>query len=873
MDEAPRRSGRATKGQHPKNVEPSARKATKVNRTAKTDADNEDDGSEIIRCICGAVEEDDEGPETMICCDKCGCWQHNECMEVTEDEDELPENYLCETCDPDSHRELLSKVGKGEKPWEERFRQRSAKESGKAGNRKRRRRTNDVGTKEVEENQVRIAGVPEEIPESSDLPRRRHPDTTESRRDTGNEVMPGVEPTVKTESIRIPSETVSGQKRKSGRDAKGKVETSPAPEDQRSKTRKVSNQIEKEKTTKKNHHRKASTSSQVARTDDLINQTELVANIEKLRNETRRTLATHFVKTMSEIIKRAQDDGTFTTAPEESAQSEVLALSLGLQIERAVHLRYTNRPGDPSTEARDRFRTISFNLKKNPVLALSFINGSLTPENLAVLSTDEMASKELRERDEEMKRAAEKQHILVSEEDGPRIRRTHKGEELVEDEHDNVPEEMISYVPPQRHQSVGESTSVGSPRNYSQSPTSATPPEIPDYSPNASEARPHRGTKPLNVDTSLPIKSNPASAKAPAFNMNDVWAHVPTSARPQGLEAQSPTEATPYMQSPIPAKPASVDSDIDRLLNDEDVESPPYSPPEFNEGSPVVWRGEVTMPGVTRFAATATHVAGADVSSMIPWDELVPPVVVVNGRISVDTCSEYLSNLRHSRNSDLVVIALAPISEGSAEDQQASQYAFEAFWRYFGGRDRYGVITKPEHGLVKDSYVVPIDKGSTELPNFLELLEQNWIPRPREDRMILIAYVVRKLPINSATSGPSTSLLPMDPTDAAGNGTTETGAAANPSDPFGGVQAETHPQGGISAGSALPITEDGSSLVTRVLGPFAQCHVFKEIPNPSALSTAQLIAIRDILERVPAARDNINLFGELLTARVDADSH
>ena len=54
----------------------------------------EDYGDYVTRCICDFQHDDGY----MICCDDCGVWQHIECMQV--DTKNLPENYLCELCDP-----------------------------------------------------------------------------------------------------------------------------------------------------------------------------------------------------------------------------------------------------------------------------------------------------------------------------------------------------------------------------------------------------------------------------------------------------------------------------------------------------------------------------------------------------------------------------------------------------------------------------------------------------------------------------------------------------------------------------------------------------------------------------------------------------
>lgn len=76
----------------------------------------------------------------MICCEQCEAWQHNECMEVSENDDELPDKYYCEQCRPKDHKDLLAKVAQGQKPWEERARQRELEEQEKRGRKKKGKR-------------------------------------------------------------------------------------------------------------------------------------------------------------------------------------------------------------------------------------------------------------------------------------------------------------------------------------------------------------------------------------------------------------------------------------------------------------------------------------------------------------------------------------------------------------------------------------------------------------------------------------------------------------------------------------------------------------------------------------------------------------
>lgn len=71
-----------------------------------------------VRCVCGATE---DGDLMMTACDKCGVWQHNACMDLTEDEEKVAKAaYFCEHCDPNRHNKLLSAIERGQRPWKAR---------------------------------------------------------------------------------------------------------------------------------------------------------------------------------------------------------------------------------------------------------------------------------------------------------------------------------------------------------------------------------------------------------------------------------------------------------------------------------------------------------------------------------------------------------------------------------------------------------------------------------------------------------------------------------------------------------------------------------------------------------------------------------
>lgn len=47
-------------------------------------------------------------------------WQHNICVGLARFDEDIPEDYYCELCRPENHKELLEGIARGEKPWEAR---------------------------------------------------------------------------------------------------------------------------------------------------------------------------------------------------------------------------------------------------------------------------------------------------------------------------------------------------------------------------------------------------------------------------------------------------------------------------------------------------------------------------------------------------------------------------------------------------------------------------------------------------------------------------------------------------------------------------------------------------------------------------------
>ncbi|KAI9847495.1 MAG: hypothetical protein M1837_002396 [Sclerophora amabilis] len=875
--EEPRRSGRATKGQHTKNNDLPSKaskrgkaKSEKRSKQASAEAtpEEEDDGDAIIRCVCGASAEDSDDERMMICCDQCSSWQHNECMEVGEDEDALPEKYLCERCDPESHKGLLEKLAKGEKPWEERAKQKELEEQEKSERKGKRGRKGKGGKK----------GRPSEVKsEASEDVVEKAPDLDEDISKGDIAVDEGI---AEKQSSSVPSDanaTTNGarqnaNKRKSRGDAENEVEVKSEKETQQPqpKVRRISASASK---VAGGHQRRPSTQAPAtARREsrELPIQSDITVNIDDIQNSIRKATANAFLRVFAELVSKAVASGSYSVL---SSQTPVaVATKLTLDVEHSLFMNHSQQPGDPNQIYRSRARTMMFNLKQNPALCDRLLHGTLTADEFSTMSTDDMASKELQQRTAEMKKVAEKQNFLTQEE-GPRIRRTHKGEELVDDDRDfgGATESIFSSAPARRRES-GIDSETQKVTSSSVSRTSSVGPSQSEFAEGGSPVSP--GNRPLNINTQTsPNASGTKRKSSDAFNIQDVWSSVQSPDADRQRLHQPPTRFSGHTTE-LERQGPGADPEIDQLLNDDVAESPPYSPTDYDSDPAVVWRGKVMMQGVSDFFASAKHVAGANLADArnIPWPSLMPSILRIDGRIQLERASEYLCNLQHSRTTDVSVVALTPTGG------PASQANFDKLWTYFFDRNRYGVIGKVPMALVKDAYIIPVEAGMAKLPLFMTMLEDMTLEELRPKRTVLVVYVVKLPNVSTANKTPDSAGGAGSPLTASQGPDFQTpiplghpGSAISPVTGLGAtpnVPAFGSPQGQVSLpqqnthhgfGAASPRSRT-EALANQILGPLAESSVVKQLLSQSTeIEATQFGVIKEILEQVPAARSDLNL--------------
>ncbi|KAI1399998.1 hypothetical protein F4819DRAFT_389486 [Hypoxylon fuscum] len=850
-EQEPRRSIRATKGQHTKafdqlenGPEPTKRRQTKKGSSKKASEKDEkqDEDEEIIRCICGATtQDDDDANEPWIACDKCGAWQHNVCMGMSVFTEDLTKDYFCERCAPDDHKNTLEAIEKGEKPWEDRRHRYEEEKKRKKGGRKGKGKR------------------------ASDTKDRASPSATSTK------VKPSPTPdakNVKEESAPDPAAP------------KGKRKSRDHSQGPQSKLRKVS-------------EAQAVPAQPPPSKPSYTAPDDLPETVQKLEAP-RRQAAIALQKSLEAAVDLAEKKGLYSI-PQGSTKKTV-AERLAIEIERAFQDTHPNTSHNAS-----QLRTLVFSLKHNVELASRILNRSLPPTSFVVMTGDELATKELQQETAEMRARAEKQSIMITE-DVPRVRRTHKGEEVVEadfvarEEDNNVPSNLD-------RQTVGEAAESG---NANDQPAASSANGVaPSTSTNA-RGRSGSSAGPLRVDT----QGNQQSPKKPDFDIGKVFSSVgsPSSSSHQ-------RRASTQVQSVGPGE----DPEVDRLLQEDDNDSPPYSPSEHVDPD-VVWRGPLRMTTVADVDVVAKYAGGCDLSKVrnIAWKDLIPPVLSVCGRINEEKAVPYICGMRYNNQVDLVLTSLSLAHPGDSNARKQ----FLAVIDYFQSKGRYGVVGEKGLGNVRDTYLMPIQEGDGPIPEPIQNLADHLIPAKRSEPMLVMIFVYRdeqhpQLPLDQLVEVQRTAATgPVQDTPMPSRNTSLSGPAWSPSTPQGtfssqvqhlgqsqnlsmpvpqynnpphsqtpvppptipGLSAPQLPPRQVPSAGQAPITQDpnvpalraaqaeGEMKARQVLGHlFASPTVAFLLPHAARMKEGEWAAVRRCLERDPRARNDLQLLSKLLT--------
>lgn len=529
-------------------------------------------------------------------------------------------------------------------------------------------------------------------------------------------------------------------------------------------------------------------------------------------------------------------------SPADGVSNEGRALRLTLLVERAVH---DSRQHDYTKQ----IRSLAANLKSNLDLIARLLDNTLTPPMLAAMSSEELQTKKMQQETAAAKERSVRQSVIsMDESQGPRIRKTHKGDEIVDDgsEMTNMPQRQLP--------------KAGGSSNAQQT-----------HSRNPSGDR-------MRIDSQQSSESN--------FDINTVYNNVPKSPSAAYRRPSNPAPPAPWQGQLVN------DPDMDRLLQDDDPDSE-YSPEESDPD--VVWRGQLTMTATADFAVNAKHVAGANLVNTLnlPWSTLLPRKLTVGGRIAMQSATEYLCSLRWSSTMDLIVASLeAAHPEGKAD--------FDAMYNYFTTRERWAVVGDKGMANVKDTYLIPVAAGQGNHPEFLLNLEDNFLPQTRDQNTLLLVIVYRNDEAtmqqlqhlrdsgghgSAPTAPPSGPLMNPSPSPAPNNGAPRSNSAIgpgySPTTPHVGAGGFAAPQGVYNAPaqydgpSAMPVSADdaqrqaqrqGEAMARSILGPCASAPTLVYLmPHAHMMSSTEWQIIRRVLEQDERARTDLTYLGQLIS--------
>lgn len=806
LDE-PRRSGRATKGQHTKNQEddpPKKKKGKKGSKAAASEAEENGDDDAIVRCICGDTE--DYRGWMMIVCDQCDAWQHNFCMGVTEDEAKLPEEYYCEQCKPENHKELIAAMKRGEKPWEEKIRRREEEESQKKKKGSRKSKGGRAsGISDHQEPTPRGSATPSVQPETASKRKAQEAPLTVVA--AGQHASPA--------SSHPPASATSptgGARRKSIFDATTLKRRQSTVDEIAAKRRK--------------------SSAPAGRRDSTV--AEMVDSIHKLPEERRKG-----AEALRNILKNQID----TSVKQQSYRvpdgqtPTVVAGDLSLRIEYALYQHYPTE--EDKSAYTEQFRTILFNTKKNKSLVDRLLNESLKPEELAQMSSDDMASEELQREREKIKEEADKQSVLVQEV-GPRYKKTHKGEEL-----------------------VGDISGFDGTRSQEEITYTAPPPQIsPTFGDGSPDATNGDSKEPLALNTTSHDRRGSTN-----FDIQQIFSNVRSPEVAQGGFSQPPAPADSQGVGSVPKRSPGEDADIDRLLKDDEAMD---TSPEVSD--PTVWHGNITMlgQGGGSFDAIGRYAGGADMSHLMPYNDLLPAKLEISGRIVVQRADKYVTDHQVSRSTQVCLLQLVPLN-GLNDPGMAS------IFNYLQSKERWGCIKNPDlHKDIKDVYVVLVDAGMGPLPNFMQQLEDLNIDSPRLYNGLYVVFMIK-----TQASPPREFDGAMEVENRAPS--TSDGPDATPIVPTGPTPTYPTAGGGKKISKRIRLIKrtkcildnayNPTDLQREILGPYVNCTTVKQlITGAPNLNETQLSNLRHILERDPAAREDLQELSRHLQARSKKDS-
>lgn len=391
----------------------------------------------------------------------------------------------------------------------------------------------------------------------------------------------------------------------------------------------------------------------------------------------------------------------------EGVNSVMMATKWAQELEAEVYKLFPQK----DKHYTDKSRGLMVLIKKENVLR-RIVSGELSFHDI-VNSTPEEIDEDLKIYAEKVRQESIRRSVLTVDEDQQRIRRTHKGEEIVEDSTQQLEEADVNMVARNiDHRRIKEDSPV---REIIANPEQQNYYHNEDDDDDQREEEAEEDTKAEEEDESDDSKSD----------LDDELEKILQDKK------EEEKEEVEIRQPPKPTAPAS-----------------PPKKPQFAKESPNVWKGEIVFPDFASFAGQGVFrtctgfVEPYDAQSARLYSrfikvakELLPRQKhEVEGRLDKKRADDYLAKVVASR--DFYLVEIRPT--GNHPD-------YDKLYGYLLDREKVGVLSgRPT--FAKDAYLIALEK-SRPLPSYLRTL------KGLEQQTGLFAlYVVRKGYVPAAPS-------------------------------------------------------------------------------------------------------------------------
>ncbi|KAG7888385.1 hypothetical protein KL936_003597 [Ogataea polymorpha] len=608
---------------------------------------------EEVRCLpCGSHDlnynEDEDERGVMIQCDKCETWQHAKCLLGTDREDSIPDNYVCNLCDPGNDKyQNLELALSPDDYYKERFPD----------------RIDEIDDQEEEDFEDAGAVYGESDEEYEGNGEKDEEDGDEDEEEEGDEADDLDEPA----ELEEPEEKVKKPVRRPQKVVRKKVD----------------------------------------------------------RNKTRQSVVSQFAKKLKGHIP---EDHKLLEQMDVNSAAEDIASGL----ENALFEAFpppNKRSDSMSPEYLSKSRTLLFNLDKSN-LSDKVLSGQYTYEQIVHLTPEEMMRDDYKEFADAVRKQSINQSVITNTLEKVKIKRTHKGEEIIEEDY--------------QFDDIDSRTADESRRN-----------EI----------------EKLQEEKRLQDEEKEASASPP-----------PTANLNANIMTTIANDFDDEEHEQRPEETFDNDDDFDKILNGtkDVVPTPPesqavvnddeddYDPARNFDVDETLWNGILSFAPVTDVQTTIRYHAASTYDStedkVAKARKIVSDFVARNnrldieGRLDAQKAVGYLWEIINTR--DLYLVELVPFASPhlSEFENQQTQTRFRKLWEYFNSRNKYGVIAyKPAY--IKDSYLVALDTTRTQqegLPKYFSHFNMTSLHGARER---LFAVFVARKDLSAAPSGAASANL------------------------------------------------------------------------------------------------------------------